>query len=125
MLSKTRHEFRSILDSTAGIVFVSCLHDEADPEFEELCLKCAATELGLHVKHRVVASLKNDEHWSAVKEVMESFRSLSSLNPPISVRALFELKNTSYNPTPFPFSRKKEVVSGYREFIFVYASHLA
>lgn len=93
-------------------MFLSLLHDEADPEFEDLCVKSAATELGLAVKDPIVAALKNDhQQWPAVKEVMENFRSLSSLNPPILVRALFELKHTSYITHPWSIMKKKELIS--------------
>jgi hypothetical protein len=70
-------------------VFLGCLQDEAHPDFEDLCLKCAAVELGVPKRDKVVDSLRKDDHWPAIKEIMESFRTLRC---PFPIRTIFELK---------------------------------
>jgi hypothetical protein len=92
LIAKENEAFRNILDCTAGIVFLGCLNDETLPDFEDLCVKCAAVELGTPLRHDVVKALKQTQDWAMVKEVMERFR---LLNNSFQVRVLYERKLTS------------------------------
>lgn len=108
LVAKEEHRFRSILESTGGVLFLGCHHDENDPQFEELCLKCAAVEFGTMKKHDVVEGLRKAEDWHTIKEVMERFR---TLNAPFKVRGFFELRPTMYQTGRFSVVRKSECVS--------------
>lgn len=110
LIAKEKADFRNILKSTSGIVFLGCLHDESHPGFEELSIKCAAVEFGTKKQHGAVESLRKAEDWDKVKEVMESFRRLSA--PPFEVRGFFELRPTTYSVGRFMVSKKSECVSG-------------
>jgi hypothetical protein len=46
LVAKEQYQFRYILENTGGIVFLGCLHDESNPRFEDLCIKCAAVGFG-------------------------------------------------------------------------------
>jgi hypothetical protein len=109
LVAKEHLEFRNILECTGGIVFLGCIHRENHPKFEELCLKCAAVEFGIMSKHDTVESLRKAGDWEAVKEIMESFR---SLNSPFEVRGFFELRPTTYHVGRLSVIRKSECVSG-------------
>ncbi|KAI1084628.1 hypothetical protein F5B20DRAFT_591667 [Whalleya microplaca] len=91
LIAKEQEYFHNILKLTGGIVFLGCLNDENHPDFEEVCLKCAAVEFGTSQKHDAVGSLKKSDSWDMVKEVLESFRSMRC---PFPVRILYELKHT-------------------------------
>ncbi|CAH0051000.1 unnamed protein product [Clonostachys solani] len=90
---------------TGGIVFLGCLNNETRPNFEDLCLKCAAVEMGAHKKDRVIESLRQDHRWTFVKEVMEDFR---ALNGPFPVRILFELNPSNIGSRQFVVRTKQE-----------------
>ncbi|KAK9769980.1 putative NB-ARC domain-containing protein [Seiridium cardinale] len=92
LVAKERRDFYNILEKTGGIVFLGCLNNEDHPDFEELCLKCAAVEFGTSKRHNTIGSLKNSGDWNTIKQVMESFRVLPS---PFPVRIIYELKETS------------------------------
>ena len=104
--AKQRHEFRSLLENTAGILFLGCLNDESYPNFQDLCLKCAAVELGLFFKDKVIESFKKDDHWGEIKEVMEEFRALRCSFP---IHVMYELKSTTISER-FYVKKKQEWV---------------
>lgn len=94
---------------TRGIVFLGCLNNETRPNFEDLCLKCAAVEMGIHKKDRVIENLRQDNRWTFVKEVMEDFR---AMNGPFPVRILFELNPSNIGSRQFVVrTMKQECVS--------------
>ncbi|CAH0035416.1 unnamed protein product [Clonostachys rhizophaga] len=105
LLAKDTRAFRSILDMTGGIVFLGCLNNETRPNFEDLCLKCAAVETGVHKKDRVIENLRQDNRWTFVKEVMEDFR---ALNGPFPVRILFELNPSNIGSRQFVVRTMKQ-----------------
>ncbi|VUC30705.1 unnamed protein product [Clonostachys rosea] len=105
LLAKNTPAFRSILDMTGGIVFLGCLNNETRPNFEDLCLKCAAVEMGVHKKDRAIESLRQDNRWTFVKEVMEDFR---ALNGPFPVRILFELNPSNIGSRQFVVRTMKQ-----------------
>ncbi|KAF5706319.1 tetratricopeptide repeat domain-containing protein [Fusarium mundagurra] len=92
IIAKEQHQFRHILENTSCIVFLGCLHDENHPNVEELCIKCAAVELGAMKK---AEPLRRPGDWHAITEVMERFRTLDA---PFQVRGFFELKPTFAQP---------------------------
>ncbi|KAI1391821.1 uncharacterized protein F4822DRAFT_106017 [Hypoxylon trugodes] len=102
LVAKEQYQFRYILESTGGVVFLGCLHDESNPHFEDLCIKCAAVEFGTIKKTEL---LKKSNDWYAMKEVMEQFRTLSA---PFQVRGFFELRPTMYQAGRFSVVRKSE-----------------
>ncbi|KAJ5160567.1 uncharacterized protein N7482_007571 [Penicillium canariense] len=59
---------------------------------EDLCLKCAAVELGIIMKNKMIDTLRTSEHWTTIRDVMESFRILNCQFP---VRNIYELKPTN------------------------------
>ncbi|CAG9996180.1 unnamed protein product [Clonostachys byssicola] len=105
LLAKDQRAFRSILDMTGGIVFLGCLNNETRPNFEDLCLKCAAVEMGVYKKDRVIENLRQDNRWTFVKEVMEDFR---GLNGPFPVRILFELNPSNIGSRQFVVRTMKQ-----------------
>ena len=47
-LPRAKRESKPLLESTPGILFfLGCLHNEIYSEFDELCLRCAAVEMGI------------------------------------------------------------------------------
>ncbi|KAI1740719.1 hypothetical protein F4680DRAFT_84255 [Xylaria scruposa] len=102
LVAKEQYQFRYILEHTAGIVFLGCLHDETNPQFEDLCIKCAAVEFGTMKKTEL---LKKSDDWHTIKEVMERFRTLDA---PFQVRGFFELRPTMYQVGRFSVMRKSE-----------------
>ena len=46
-LPRAKREFKPLLESTPGILFLDCLHNEISTEFDDLCLRYAAVETGI------------------------------------------------------------------------------
>ncbi|KAF9252092.1 hypothetical protein DTO013E5_886 [Penicillium roqueforti] len=92
LIAKKTPIFRNILDKTRGIIFLGCLNDESNPQIEELCLKCAAVELGVIMKNKMIDTLRKTDDWTIIRDVIESFRVLRCRFP---VRNLYELRPTN------------------------------
>ncbi|KAI1500561.1 hypothetical protein F5X99DRAFT_385826 [Biscogniauxia marginata] len=104
LIAKQRLDFYNILERTGGIIFLGCLHDESDPDFESSFLKCAAVEFKTSTRHDAIDSLKKSDDWTVIKDVLESFRYLRS---PFPVRILYELKVTSVQDKIWMMKRSK------------------
>ncbi|KAF9765337.1 hypothetical protein IL306_002425 [Fusarium sp. DS 682] len=105
LIAKEQHQFRHILENTGGIVFLGCLHNENHPGIKDLCIKCAAVELGTTKK---AEHLRKSDDWHTIKEAMERFRTLDA---PVQVRGFFELRPTMYHVGRLTIARKSECVS--------------
>jgi hypothetical protein len=106
LVAKENAKFRSIVDATGGIIFLGCLHDESHPDLQDICLKTAAVEFKALKKHEHVEALRKAEHWDAIKEVMESFR---TLRPSFPVRGFFERLPTVVPGSRFSFKKSQFV----------------
>ncbi|KAL3419104.1 tetratricopeptide repeat domain-containing protein [Phlyctema vagabunda] len=94
--AKRDAKFRPIIENTAGVFFLGCLHeDRPDNIFREACLRCAAVEFRtLGKKHAAIESLRTAEDWNFLRSVMRSFREMVVSFP---VQSFFETQRTLYH----------------------------
>jgi len=76
------------------VIFLGCIHQERDGDFNEICLRCAAVELHeTDKKSPVMETLTKTNDWESIKEVHKDFRELEVTFP---LRSFYETEKTVY-----------------------------
>ncbi|KAI0182112.1 hypothetical protein GGR52DRAFT_67803 [Hypoxylon sp. FL1284] len=106
VLAYDHPDFRQVIDSTAGVIFLGTAHDGNSPGFNKALRVSAGVELECSHRNSILRQLVSDRSLGEIRDLCNQFQSLSS-NLSYDICSFYEERETPYRTR---FSTKQMLV---------------